>query len=82
MTQHLVDHEVIIQLSAIEELKSWSLSDVNESIDSDAKQAAVQTARQDLVFGAGMSYKECCRYLNSIFLNLRNCLNGLPPANP
>lgn len=57
VTQHLVDHEVIIQLSAIEELKSWSLSDVDESTDSDAKQAAVQTVGQDLVFGAGMSYK-------------------------
>jgi xanthine dehydrogenase small subunit len=67
VTQHLVDHEVIIQLSAIEELKSWSLSDVNESIDSDAKQAAVQTARQDLVFGAGMSYKGMLPVLEQYF---------------
>ena len=29
VTQHLVDHEVIIQLSGIEALKSWSLSDAN-----------------------------------------------------
>ncbi|SNT70003.1 xanthine dehydrogenase small subunit [Psychrobacter sp. LV10R520-6] len=67
VTQHLVDHEVIIQLSAIEELKSWSLSDVDESTDSDAKQAAVQTVGQDLVFGAGMSYKGMLPVLEQYF---------------
>lgn len=56
ITQHLIDHEVIIQLSAIESLKSWSLSTTDEaSIDTDMSTMAEPTPRT-LVFGASMSY--------------------------
>ena len=51
VTQNLVDHEVIIQLAAIESLKSWSVIDV----DTDSQSASQAT--QQLSFGAGMSYK-------------------------
>jgi len=63
VTQHLVDHEVIIQLSAIDELKSWSLSNVDESIDNNSE----TKSRQDLVFGAGMSYKQMLPVLEPYF---------------
>ncbi|WP_372887886.1 xanthine dehydrogenase small subunit [Psychrobacter sp.] len=57
VTQHLVDHEVIIQLSGIEALKSWSLFDAksdssNEGADNE------QAPSQKLVLGAGMSYQQ------------------------
>ena len=35
ITQHLVDHEVIIQLSAIDELRTWSLSNSKSSSKAD-----------------------------------------------
>lgn len=49
VTQHLIDHEVIIQLSAIASLKSWSLSKNDASVHGEAGADA-------LIFGAGMSY--------------------------
>ena len=48
VTQHLIDHEIIIQLSGIEALKSWSLSDANSNTSTDE-----QTQSQSLVLGAG-----------------------------
>ena len=48
VTQNLVDHEVIIQLAAIDSLKSWSLADTKTSTE--------RKVEQELVFGAGMSY--------------------------
>ncbi len=66
VTQHLVDHEVIIQLSAIDELKSWSLADTEEASDSQIKESAVQIS-QELIFGAGMSYKQMLPILEQYF---------------
>jgi xanthine dehydrogenase small subunit len=61
VTQHLVDHEIIIQLSGIEALKSWSLSDAsNTSTDE-------QTQSQSLVLGAGMSYQQMLPVLEQYF---------------
>lgn len=63
ITQHLVDHEVIIQLSAVEELTAWSLADVdNHSSDS----AVIQSA-QELILGAGMSYHNMLPVLEQYF---------------
>ncbi|WP_201618282.1 xanthine dehydrogenase small subunit [Psychrobacter urativorans] len=59
VTQNLIDHEVIIQLSAIDELKSWSLSNGDESTD--------DLAMQDLVLGAGMSYQKMLPVLEQYF---------------
>ncbi|MEC5210480.1 xanthine dehydrogenase small subunit [Psychrobacter sp. PL15] len=66
VTQHLVDHEVIVQLSAIESLKSWSLSDVEEVFNSDAKPSTAQIS-QELIFGAGMSYAKMLPVLEQYF---------------
>ena len=59
MTQHLVDHDVIVQLSAIEELKSWSLQTLSLNADKQSKSdnEVASSAVQSLVLGAGMSYK-------------------------
>lgn len=62
VTQHLVDHEIIIQLSGIEALKSWSLSDATNDISTDE-----QTQSQSLVLGAGMSYKQMLPVLEQYF---------------
>ena len=53
VTQRLMDHEVIIQLSALDELQQWSLS---ESADN-----------QELTFGAGMTYKQMLPILEQHF---------------
>lgn len=65
ITQHLVDHEVIIQLSAIDELKTWSLSHSKSSSTTDAKSLSEldnstdnEVAVQELTFGAGMTYQQ------------------------
>ena len=58
VTQNLIDHEVIIQLSAIDQLKSWSITE-GAPLESKAK--------QELVFGAGMSYKEMLPALEQYF---------------
>ena len=64
ITQHLVDHEVIIQLSAIDELKTWSLS-ARSSSKADAKSLSEldnstdnEAVVQELTFGAGMTYQQ------------------------
>ena len=59
VTQHLVDHDVIVQLSAIEELKSWSLQTLSLNADKQSKSdnEVASSAVQSLVLGAGMSYK-------------------------
>lgn len=62
VTQHLVDHEVIIQLSGVEALKSWSLSDSNSE-----KSANDQAVSQSLVLGAGMSYQQMLPVLEQYF---------------
>ncbi|MGM8870544.1 xanthine dehydrogenase small subunit [Psychrobacter sp. 2Y5] len=53
ITQRLMDHEVIIQLSALNELQQWSLS---ESTDT-----------QELSFGAGMTYQQMLPILEQHF---------------
>ncbi|MGP9638201.1 xanthine dehydrogenase small subunit, partial [Psychrobacter sp. AOP3-A1-26] len=65
VTQHMVDHEVIVQLSAIEELKSWSLTGSDEPTDGDKKTEQVPT--QSLVLGAGMSYQQMLPVLEQYF---------------
>lgn len=65
VTQHMVDHEVIVQLSAIEELKSWSLTDSDEPTDGDKK--TEQVPPQSLVLGAGMSYQQMLPVLEQYF---------------
>lgn len=71
VTQNLVDHDVIIQLAAIESLKSWSVVDAdsqsNNSLTQASTQAAAQTAAQTLIFGAGMSYKGMLPALEQYF---------------
>lgn len=62
VTQHLIDHDVIIQLSGIEALKSWSLSDATSNTSTDE-----QTQSQSLVLGAGMSYKQMLPVLEQYF---------------
>ncbi|HBL96988.1 MAG TPA: molybdopterin dehydrogenase [Psychrobacter sp.] len=62
VTQHLVDHEIIIQLSGIEALKSWSLSDANSNTSTSG-----QTQSQSLVLGAGMSYQQMLPVLEQYF---------------
>ncbi|MBI0425278.1 xanthine dehydrogenase small subunit [Psychrobacter sp. NG27] len=66
VTQNLVDHEVIIQLSGVEALKSWSLLDAksdSSNKDSNNEQAPSQT----LVLGAGMSYQQMLPVLEQYF---------------
>ena len=54
VTQHLVDHDIIVQLSAIDELKSWSLQALSLNTD---EQSKGDSEVEFLVLGAGMSYK-------------------------
>lgn len=61
ITQHLMDHETIIQLSAIDELKSWSLQPIEKS-DSTSSIIA-----KELVLGAGMSYQQMLPVLEEYF---------------
>ena len=63
VTQNLVDHDVIIQLAAIESLKSWSVIDADDKNDQSSSDAATQT----LIFGAGMSYKGMLPALEQYF---------------
>lgn len=65
ITQHLVDHEVIVQLSAVEELKSWSLADIEDTANS-------QSSSQELVLGAGMSYHNMLPILEQHFPEFAN----------
>ena len=67
VTQNLVDHEVIIQLAAIESLKSWSVIDADDKNNQSSSDAATQTATQTLIFGAGMSYKSMLPALEQYF---------------
>ena len=62
VTQHLIDHDVIIQLSNIEALKSWSLSDATSDTSNGG-----QTQSQSLVLGAGMSYQQMLPVLEQYF---------------
>ena len=73
-TQHLVDHEVIIQLSAIDELRTWSLSNSKSSSKADSKSLSEldnptdnETAVQELTFGAGMTYQQMLPILEHNF---------------
>lgn len=61
ITQHLVDHEVIVQLSAIDELRAWSVTEQAEDSN-----------EQTLVFGAGMSYKQMMPALEEHFPEFAN----------
>lgn len=63
VTQNLVDHEVIIQLAAIESLKSWSLADAEQLAEPQEGKYPAQT----LVFGAGMSYAAMLPILEKYF---------------
>lgn len=66
VTQHLVDHEVIIQLSGVEALKSWSLLDAKP--DSSNKESNNEQApSQLLVLGASMSYQQMLPVLEQYF---------------
>ncbi|MBH0005984.1 xanthine dehydrogenase small subunit [Psychrobacter sp. SWN149] len=66
VTQHLVDHEVIIQLSGVEALKSWSLLDAKpDSSNKDLNNE--QAPSQSLVLGAGMSYQQMLPVLEQYF---------------
>ena len=69
ITQHLVDHETIIQLSAIDELKSWSLSDSHLGSRFEPDDAANINDRpaQALRFGAGMTYQHMLPILEQYF---------------
>lgn len=66
VTQHLVDHEVIIQLSGVEALKSWSLFDA-KSDSSNEESDNEQAFNQSLVLGAGMSYQQMLPVLEQYF---------------
>ena len=66
VTQHLVDHEVIIQLSAVEALKSWSLFDVKSDSSNEVSDNE-QASSQSLVLGAGMSYQQMLPVLEQYF---------------
>ncbi|WP_352337811.1 xanthine dehydrogenase small subunit [Psychrobacter sp. 16-MNA-CIBAN-0192] len=65
ITQHLVDHDVIVQLSAVEELKFWSLADIEDTANS-------QSSSQELVLGAGMSYHNMLPVLEQYFPEFAN----------
>ena len=69
VTQHLVDHDVIVQLSAIDELKSWSLQTLNVNTD---EQSNGDHEVQSLVLGAGMSYKSMLPALEKHFPEFAN----------
>ena len=64
VTQHLVDHDVIVQLSAIDELKSWSLQALSLNTD---EQSKGDSEVEFLVLGAGMSYKSMLPALEQHF---------------
>ncbi|MEN2750835.1 FAD binding domain-containing protein [Psychrobacter sp. FBL11] len=66
ITQHLVDHETIIQLSAIDELKSWSLSDLESQSTSDSANNTSIEAKT-LRLGAGMTYQQMLPILEQYF---------------
>ncbi|MGM8897828.1 MULTISPECIES: xanthine dehydrogenase small subunit [unclassified Psychrobacter] len=66
ITQHLVDHETIIQLSAIDELKSWSLSDLEPQSTSDSANNTSVEAKT-LRLGAGMTYQQMLPILEQYF---------------
>ncbi|MGY8856449.1 MAG: xanthine dehydrogenase small subunit [Pseudomonadales bacterium] len=66
VTQHLVDHEVIIQLSGVEALKSWSLLDA-KSDSSNKESNNEQAPSQLLVLGASMSYQQMLPVLEQYF---------------
>lgn len=61
ITQHLVDHETIIQLSAINELKAWSLQPIENATGDNLAEA------KELVLGAGMSYQQMLPVLEQHF---------------
>ncbi|MDN6307891.1 xanthine dehydrogenase small subunit [Psychrobacter sp.] len=61
VTQHLVDHDAIIQLSAIDELKSWTLTDPDDT------HAKNNSLNKSLVLGAGMTYKTMLPVLEQYF---------------
>ena len=78
VTQHLVDHEVIVQLSAVEALKTWSLQDLHQHTDeksrvnadkvnSDKVNSEMKSAAQSLILGAGMSYQQLLPVLEDYF---------------
>ena len=78
VTQHLVDHEVIVQLSAVEALKIWSLQDLHQHTDeksrvnvdkvnSDKVNGEMKSAAQSLILGAGMSYQQLLPVLEEYF---------------
>ena len=69
VTQHLVDHEVIVQLSAIDELRSWSLQDLSQNADAQSKGASEVAS---LILGAGMSYKSMLPALEQHFPEFAN----------
>ena len=60
VTQNLVDHNVIVQLAGIDELREWSVT--NDAED----------GTQNLVFGAGMSYKGMMPALEEHFPEFAN----------
>ena len=64
VTQHLVDHDIIVQLSAIDELKSWSLQALSLNTD---EQSKGDSEVEFLVLGAGMSYKSMLPALEQHF---------------
>lgn len=64
VTQHLVDHDIIVQLSAIDELKSWSLQALSLNTD---EQSKGDSEVESLVLGAGMSYKSMLPALEQHF---------------
>ena len=74
VTQHLVDHDVIVQLSAIDELKSWSLQDLSQTADEPSKggKDVASSTVQSLVLGAGMSYKSMLPILEQHFPEFAN----------
>lgn len=78
VTQHLVDHEVIVQLSAVEALKTWSLQDLHQHTDeksrvnadkvnSDKVNSEMKSAVPSLILGAGMSYQQLLPVLEEYF---------------
>ena len=76
VTQHLVDHDVIVQLSAIDELKSWSLQDLSQTADAQSKGdnevKSASSVVQSLVLGAGMSYNSMLPILEQHFPEFAN----------
>ncbi len=69
ITQRLIDHEVIIQLSGVDELKQWSLSDSKpfQADENKEVESAEPMVTQELTFGAGMTYKQMLPILEQHF---------------